>query len=246
MKVILLCAGFATRLYPLTLDKPKPLLTISEKPIIEHIIAKIELIRDIEEIVLVTNQKFFDNFNEWQKEFSCAMPIKIINDGTSSDEDKLGAVGDVDFAVRKENIGGDILVIAGDNLFDFDLKKLVDFFNEKNSSVIALYDVKEKELIKGRYGAVTLNDDNKVIEIEEKPEKPKTTLASTACYIFSKNDIGVLEECIEKHEKPDNLGDFIKLLAKKGNLYGLVFSGRWFDIGDKGQLKKANEEWSKK
>ena len=247
IKTIILCAGFATRLYPLTLDRPKPLLPIAGKPIIEHILDKVEDISEIDEIFIVTNQKFFNNFRDWRKKNSFSKPIKIINDRILSDDDKLGAVGDIDFVVKEEKLyHDDVMVIAGDNLFDFDLKKLLDFFNEKKASVIALYDVKDKNLMKGKYGVVILDRDNKVIDLEEKPQDPKSTLASTACYVLSKDSIAVLEECFEKHQKLDNLGEFMKLLAKKGNLYGLTFTGKWFDVGDKDQLKKADEEWSTK
>jgi glucose-1-phosphate thymidylyltransferase len=243
IKVIILCAGFATRLYPLTLDRPKSLLQIAGKPIIGHILEKLEESGKITEIIIVSNQKFLKDFQDWKVKSQHKRLIKILNDGTSTEGEKLGAVGDINFAVRKENLQEDIMVLAGDNLFDFDLNKIMDFFYEKKASIIALYDVKDKELIKGRYGAVTLDAESRVVNIEEKPDNPRTTLASTACYIFSKKDISLLEKCINEGKMLDNLGDFVKLLAKNGTLYGLICKGRWFDIGDEGQLKKADDMW---
>lgn len=245
IKGIVLCAGFATRLYPLTLDMPKPLLPIAGKPIIEWILPKIEEIDEISEILIVTNQRFYNNFRNWKRKYSSSKPIKILNDKTTSDYNKLGAVGDIDFAVKNEKISKeDLLVVAGDNLFDFELKKLLNLFNEKKASIIALYDVRDKGLIRGRYGAVVLDKNNKVINIEEKPLEPKTTLASTACYIISKEDVAIMEGSLVEHKKLDNLGELIRLLAEKGNLYGLIFNGKWFDIGDKQQLREADKEWS--
>jgi|TARA_B100001964_G_scaffold217781_2_gene258176 glucose-1-phosphate thymidylyltransferase len=239
IKAILLAAGYGTRLYPLTLNKPKPLLEINNKPMIEHIIPKIEEIADIDEIYVITNNKFYKTFVEWKIGYRTNKKIEIINDETNSDEDKLGAIGDMQFAIKNKNIDDDILIVAGDNLFEFSLRKLNDFFKEKNVSVIALYDVKDKNIIKGKYGAVEIDQNNKIIGVEEKPEEPKTTLASTACYIFAKKDIEELEKCIKDHNKPDNLGDFIKYLANKEDVYGLAFTERWIDIGSKEQLEEA-------
>src|SRR3989344_4509975 len=146
MKCIILAAGYAIRLYPLTLDRPKPLLPIAGKPIIEHILEKINDLDDIDEILIVTNSKFFDNFRNWKRGYSSSKPIKIINDRTKSEEDRLGAIGDLDFVIKHEKIDGNLLVIAGDNLFNFSLKHLHDFFRKKSASVIALYDIKDKSL----------------------------------------------------------------------------------------------------
>ena len=246
MKCIILCAGYATRLYPLTLDRPKPLLPIAGKPIIEYILAKIEELDDVNEIFIVTNNKFFNNFRNWKRTYSGTKPIKIVNDKTENEEDRLGAIGDIDFVAKQEGINEDTLIIAGDNLFDFSLKNLQKFFKEKNASVIALYDIQDKNLAAGKYGIVDIDKNNKIINFEEKPENPKTTLISTACYIFSKKDTQELEKCIEEHQKPDNLGDFIKWISKRKYVYGFVFNGKWFDIGNQEQIKEADIIWSSK
>ena len=239
MKCILLAAGYATRLYPLTLDMPKPLLPIAGKPMVEHILDKIENVDDIDEVLIVTNNKFFDHFRNWKRKYSFSKPVKIINDNTNSDEDKLGAVGDIGFAIEKEKIEGDIFIVGGDNLFEFDLRKLFDFFKEKKASVIALYDVKDKSIAAGKYGVVEIDENNKAVDLEEKPKEPKTTLASTACYILTEDDTEELRKFLNK-EKGDNIGDFLRTLIKLKDVYGLVFKEKWFDIGSKEQLKEAN------
>ena len=246
MKCIILAAGYATRLYPLTLDRPKPLLPVAGKPMIEHILEKIEKVDDIDEILIITNNKFFNDFRNWKRKYSFSKPIKILDDGTTSDGDKLGAVGDIGFAAKEEKIEDDVFVVAGDNLFEFDLRNLFEFFKEKKTSAIALYDVKDKAIVAGKYGVVEIDKDNKIVGFKEKPEKPKTSLISTACYIFAEGDIEELKKSLAEGEKHDNLGDFIKWLIEKKEITGQVFKERWFDIGSKDQLKEADAEWSKK
>ncbi|MBI2546242.1 nucleotidyltransferase family protein [Candidatus Woesearchaeota archaeon] len=243
---ILLCAGYATRLYPLTLDKPKPLLPIAGKPMIEHIIERIEEIDAIDHIYIVTNNKFYDKFMYWQENFDSKIPITIVNDNTKSEHERLGAVGDIHFAIQTANIDEDILVVAGDNLFEFSLLNLYEFYKEKQASVVALYDVKHKHIIANKLGAVEVGDDSKIIKFEEKPAEPKTTLAATACYLLTKEDVELLEECIKANKKPDNLGDFIKYLSEKKHVYGFVFEEKWFDIGSHEQLKEADMFWRQK
>lgn len=244
MKCIILCAGYSTRLYPLTLDQPKPLLPIAGKPMVEHILEKISQVDDIDEVIIVTNQKFYDNFRNWKRKFSFSKPIKILNDGTESNKDRLGAVGDINFVIKKEEIDDCVCVIAGDNLFKYNLNKLFDLHKEKQESVVALYDVLDKSIAAGKYGVVELDDKNKVIEIEEKPEEPKTSIVSTACYIFSKDVVLGLVDHL-KEEKLDNIGDFIKWIVENKELYGIVYKEKWFDIGTKDQLEDANIEWNK-
>lgn len=246
MKCVLLCAGYGTRLYPLTIDTPKSLLLIAGKPMIEHIFKKIEEVDDVDEILIVTNNKFFNEFRNWKRTYSFPKPIKIINDGTNFEDERLGAVGDIDFTIKKEKIEGDVLIIGGDNLFKFDLRKLFDFFKEKKASVVALYDISDKNIAAGKYGIVELDENNKITNLEEKPKKPKTSLVSTACYIFNKEDIKGLGESLVDGSKYDNLGDFIRWLIARKELYGLAFTEKWFDIGSKEQLKEADIEWGKK
>lgn len=245
MKAIVLCAGYATRLYPLTLNQPKPLLKVAGKPMLEHIMFRIEEVDDIDKIFIVTNDKFYPHFQNWLKNYKSNKKITIINDGTKTNEDRLGAVGDVHFAVQNQNIDDDILIIGGDNLFEFSLHHMNIFFNEKKSPVVALYDVKNKELAK-KYGIVDINQDKKIIDFQEKPPDPKSTLVSTACYIFTKKNLELLEESISQGKTPDNLGDFIKLLSEQKHVYGFIFTERWFDIGSHDQLKEADIAWRTK
>lgn len=243
MKCILLCAGYSTRLYPLTLDQPKPLLPIAGKPMVEHILEKIEKVGNIDEVLIVSNNKFFDNFRNWKRKFSFSKPIKILNDGSNSNDDRLGAIGDINYALKQENIDEEVFVVAGDNLFKFDLRELFSLFREKKSSVIALYDIKDRSLAAGKYGVVELSDDCKILDIEEKPDEPRSTIVSTACYIFSEEVVRELKNKLSE-ENIDNIGDFVKHVAKDYALYGKIFDEDWIDIGSPTELKKANMGWN--
>ncbi len=246
MKAIVLAAGYGTRLYPLTKDTPKPLISVAGRPIIEHIIHAISEVNGINEVIVVTNNRFFSRFEEWLKDCHYSMKITLINDLTNNNEDRLGAIGDIDFAVKSANIDEDLLVVAGDNLFDFSLLSLHEFFIHKKASVVALYDLEDKEKVAGKLGVAELGSDFRIIGFEEKPSSPKSSLASTACYFFTKADLKLLEKCINEHQKPDNLGDFIKWLSSRTHVYGFVFTERWFDIGSHGQLGEADAHWRSK
>ena len=185
MKTLILCAGYATRLYPLTKDTPKPLLDIAGKPLLEHILLKVEQINQVDEIYVVTNDKFFQHFQEWNNNFKSNKMIKIINDNTKSNDDRLGAIGDINFTIKNENINDDLLIIAGDNLFEFNLSSLNEFFISKNSTVVALYDIINKDIAANKLGVVSLDHNNAITELEEKPAQPKTSIISTVFANFS-------------------------------------------------------------
>src|SRR3989338_10696138 len=152
MKALILAAGYALRLYPLTERQPKPLLQVGEKAIIDHILEKLEDIQEIKDVFVVTNDKFYGNFRQWQEEYKGSKNIMLINDGTESNEDRLGAIGDLHLVLQQQDLEEDLLVIAGDNLFGFSLRNFADFFNREKSSIVAFHDLKDLEKIKGKYG----------------------------------------------------------------------------------------------
>ena len=239
MKALILAAGYATRLHPLTENTPKPLLEVGNKPIVEYILNKIEEVKSIDMVYVVTNNKFYDNFEKWKGTYGGN--VKIINDMTNSNEDRLGAVGDISFVVKKEKIVDDLMVIAGDNLFNYSLENLYDTFIEKKGSVIAVRTLEDRKKAAGKYGIVDFDNQNRIIDFEEKPEYPKTNFVATACYIFSKKDIQKLEKCIEEKENPDNLGDFVNWLSLKSDIYGFIFNEYWYDVGNKEELSRVRQ-----
>ncbi|MDO8481302.1 MAG: nucleotidyltransferase family protein [Nanoarchaeota archaeon] len=236
MKAILLCAGYATRLYPLTEKTPKPLLPVGGKPILEHILEKVFKIPGVTEAVIVTNSKFFPHFQEWKK--GKPWRLTILNDGTHSNEDRKGALGDLQFALDSLKIADDCLVIAGDNLFSFSLQSMVDCSKQKRAAVVTLYDVQELELAK-LYGIVKIDTSGKIIDFHEKPEHPTSTLSSTGVYLYPHASLAKLKTFLAEGGKHDKSGDFLEWLYTREPVYGLVTTERWYDIGSLEQLEEA-------
>jgi len=239
MQALILAAGYATRLYPLTENTPKPLLKVGHKAIIEHILDQLEKVAGITQANVVTNDKFHLAFANWAKTIKSSLKIRIINDNTKNNEDRLGAVGDIQFVLEKENITDDLLVIAGDNLFGFDLADFVRFFENKNAPVVAFHDLKDKNKVKGKYG-VGIVQGSKLINFEEKPLNPKSSLASTFCYLFPKNLLSRIGS-YAKEGKLDNGGDLIRWLVNTNEIHAFVFDEHWFDVGSFESLEEAQK-----
>jgi glucose-1-phosphate thymidylyltransferase len=239
MKALILAAGYAKRLWPLTLEQPKPLLIVGRKPMIEHITEKLEEINAIDAIYIVTNNKFYKKFLEWAKKYKGEKKIEIINDATMTEEGKLGAIGDIHFAVKQKKIDDDLFIIAGDNLFDFDIFKLVDKSEENNASAIGLYKLTTIDDAR-KFGVVAIDYYDKITNFEEKPQNPKSTLIATACYFLIKEDLKELEVCINENKKPDNMGEFIRHLSQRKPVYGVIYESGWADIGSLEQLRAAD------
>ena len=239
MKAIILAAGYATRLWPLTLDRPKPLLHIGKRPMIEHIIKRLNKINGLTQIHVVSNTKFVDAFIQWKDQYNSAKKIFITDDGMRALDERRGSIGDILFTIEKRKINTDTLVVAGDNIFDFDLNVFIKNAkaNSQNAS-IGLFDIKDKKLAK-EYGIVVLNKDSTIASFEEKPSKPKSTLAAMCLYYFPKDKIRLLRKYKADGNPLDLAGSFIKWLSSRESVYGHVFQGKWLDIGDKKSLKKA-------
>lgn len=243
MKALILCAGYATRLYPLTVDKPKHLLPVAGKPMLNHLIEKLEKVKQIDAIYLVTNEKFYGMFEEWQKNSEFKKKIEVFNDKTTSDGAKLGAIGDMKFVIDKAKINDDLFVVAGDNLFRLDVNKFVSFF-EKNGAAVALYNVKNLELMK-KYSEVKIDEKSRVVSFQEKPPAPESTLAAICMYLFPKKKLNLIEQYINEGNNPDQPGRYIQYLYKREPVYGFVFTESWYDIGDLEQYKQADEDYKK-
>ena len=240
MKALILAAGYATRLYPLTKEYPKPLLMVKGRPIIDHILAKLNTIRGINEILVVTNSKFISRFRDWKKRTKFKKPVTIVDDLTHSLKDRRGAVGDMDFVIRKKRIDEDLLVIGGDNLFDGRLSDFISFAARKNSyPVIGAYDIKKLQEAK-RYGVLNLDNRNRIIDFQEKPRVPKSRLVAMCVYYLPRKTLSFIREYLQdKNNKPDATGFYIEWLRRKTALYAYVFGGCWYDIGDYKFYNKA-------
>lgn len=246
MRVIILAAGYAVRLRPLTLNTPKPLLAIGDKKIIDIIIDKIAELDGVESIHIVTNARFFPNFSQWLKTSEHKDKVSLVNDGTVSNETRLGAIRDMELAIEEGGIDDDILVIAGDNLFDFDLKKFISFARTNSDGVsLALYDIKALELAK-KFGVVKIDKDNRVIDFKEKPEAPESTTVSTGIYYFPRQKMPLIKTYTRMQTKLDAPGYYMSWMSKVDRVYGFNFQEDWCDIGDIESYEKANKKYTKK
>jgi glucose-1-phosphate thymidylyltransferase len=245
MKALILAAGYATRLYPLTKEYPKPLLTVKQKPIIDFIIDKLRTIDEIDEIIVVTNSKFVSRFRKWQQKVRSQKRIILVDDLTKDNLDRRGAIGDIDFTIDRERIEEDLLVVGGDNLFDGDLKDLILFAKvHRDSPVIGVYNIRDR-LNASKYGVIRLDKNNKLIDFQEKPKNPKSTLVAMCLYYFPKEKLGLIKRYLKnKIKKTDATGLYIDWLRKKLPVYGFVFNGRWYDIGDHTFYNQAKQKFT--
>ena len=243
MRALLLAAGYATRLRPLTDQVAKPLLPVGGRPMIDWILDRIAATPEIDPAVhVVTNAVYAAGFEDWAaRHLAEGREIVVHNDGTSSNEDRLGAIGDIRFAIHRGGLGdGDLLVIAADNLFEFSLAEYVAFWRRKApGSAIAVHRVGDRALA-SLYGVAELDSEDRVVGLEEKPEHPRSDLVSTAAYLFSKEHVALLERYIAEGNPPDPPGRYLVWLSEREPVYGFRFSEQWLDIGDPGQLLNAD------
>ncbi len=237
-----MAAGYATRLYPLTHNMPKALLPVGGKAMIDILLEKIFNVPDVDRIYVVSNDKFYLQFVWWLGKNQGKDKVEILNDNTTNEENRLGAVGDLLFAINEKNIDDELLVIAGDNLFSVPLNNFVEFAKEKEKVCIGVYDVFIEEIAR-KFGVVKLDDKMKIVKFDEKPEVPETTLISTACYYFPKNTIGIIRKYITDGNPKDRLGDFIAWLSSKEEVYGFNIGGKWCDIGSVEEYERVRKEW---
>ncbi|MBI3999230.1 MAG: nucleotidyltransferase family protein [Candidatus Omnitrophica bacterium] len=243
MKAILLCAGYATRLYPLTQHQPKPLLLIAGEVLLNHLIKKLELVPSLESIVIVSNDRFYNQFCQWRETVTQKIPISVIHDGTQDPEHRLGAIQDLKLALRQECDQTDVLVLAGDNLFDSELLPFVTFAESKRpAAVVGVYDVQDRVLSQ-KYGLIKTDSSGKITAFFEKPKDPPTTLASMGIYYFPKETLRYVDRYLEGNRNPDAPGYYIGWLAKETSIFVFPFRGAWFDIGDLNSYRKADQHF---
>ena len=239
MKCVILCAGYATRLYPLTLNTPKPLLEVKGKPLLNYMVDNALNVGVVDEIFIVTNNKFYEHFLKWKDDFYPDENIAIVNDETKSNEDRLGGLGDLKLVLNTEEIEDDLLLLLGDNLFDFDLGKIVQFFNDKKKNVIGLYDLKDFENA-SNFGVLETDESGRIISFEEKPEEPKSTLISTGIYVYSKDELSKIYDYMKTGKPKEGPGYLIPYFMQSQDVYGFVLDGKWHDIGSKETYEEVN------
>jgi glucose-1-phosphate thymidylyltransferase len=242
MKVIILAAGYATRLYPLTLTQPKPLLPVAGQPMVEYVLDNLAPIGGIDRIYVVTNAKFAGHFQRWADAYRAAkakLEFTVVNDGSTDDTNKLGAIGDINFVLQTQHVDDDLIIVAGDNLFSQKLDDFGRFCREKQAPVVAVYDVKELEQIK-KYNALTLAPDGRITFFEEKPKNPTSTLTAIALYYYPRATLPLIRQYIAEGNNPDQPGRLVQWLYPRTPVYTWTVPGIWYDIGSKETLEEAN------
>jgi glucose-1-phosphate thymidylyltransferase len=242
VKALILAAGYATRLYPLTLDRPKALLPVGGKPMLDHLMQQLEQVEGLDEVYVVTNSKFAGAFREWAAARS-GLPLRIIDDGTVDDDSKLGAIGDLDLTIREAELDDDLIVLAGDNLFSESIAPFPVFALGKGGPALGVYDVGDLDTIR-RYSVIELDDDDRVTRLEEKPERPRSTLAGIALYFYPRSALRYVREYLEEGNNPDQPGRLVQWLYPRTAVYGWRVPGRWFDVGSKETLAEADRAFT--
>jgi len=247
MKIIILAAGYATRLYPLTLTQPKPLLPVAGKPMVEHVLDNLAAIGGLDRIYVVTNAKFADHFQKWSDHYRATkakLAFTIVNDGSTDDTNKLGAIGDIHYVLTRQKVEDDLIVVAGDNLFSEKLGDFGRYCREKNTPVLAVYDVGDLEQIK-KYNSITVDGDGRITFFEEKPKHPSSTLTGIALYYYPRATLSLINQYIAEGNNPDQPGRLVQWLYPRTPFHTWRVPGIWFDIGSKETLEEANQIFSK-
>ena len=236
MKAILLCAGFGSRMYPLTKDRAKPLLPVAGKPIVGHLVDQLEATENFDEILVVCNERFHAQFVEWRDE-----RVTVLNDGATADETRLGAVGDLAWALERRGVHEPTLVAAGDNLFRNSLKAFVADYEANPRNLILRYHEPDRDKLK-RTGVAEIADDGRLVRFDEKPENPVTSWACPALYILEADALDELGTYVGKKPSADALGSFIAWLAPRVPGFTHEMQGSRLDVGDPEGYAKA-ESW---
>lgn len=240
MKAIILAAGYATRLYPLTKDKPKALLPIAGKCILDYIVDEIESIEEIDELIITSNSRFYSNFVDWKDGRKTRLNVTVLDDGTTDDSNKLGAIGDISYAIDELKIDDDILIMAGDNIFTFRLKDYYNEFKKISKDMILVKEINDIDDLR-RMANVIVNENGMVTGMVEKPENPQSNIAAFASYIYMKETVPMIKKYLEEGNNPDAPGFFPSWLYKQKDVYAYKFEGECYDIGTPKSYDEVNK-----
>ena len=234
MKCLILAAGYATRLYPLTENYPKPLLDVNGKTILDYLIEDLEEGNNLDQYIIVSNHKFYSIFKKW----NTYDKVTVIDDGSTNNDNRLGAVKDIKYALDYLDVDDDLLVIAGDNLLDFSLNDFIDYSKEKNSTCVMRYELNDINKLK-RTGVLEVDENDRVISMEEKPQEPKSNMACPPFYYYQKEDIGLINEALYEGISHDAPGSFIQWLCRRKDVYAFLMPGKRYDIGNLESYEEA-------
>ena len=240
MKCLILAAGYATRLYPLTENFPKPLLQVGEKTILDWLVDDIDTAGLVDEYVVISNHKYAHHFENWAKTKS--VKVTVVDDGTESNETRLGAVRDIQFAIEKLGLDDEMLVIAGDNVLDFSLTKFIRYAKEKNTSCIMRYfEGSQQKLTK--CGVVQIDENDRIIGMEEKPAQPKSNWCCPPFYFYTREDARLVAKGIAAGCGTDAPGSYIAWLCGETVVYAMEMPGKRYDVGNLESYEKIKKEY---
>jgi glucose-1-phosphate thymidylyltransferase len=239
MKALVLAAGYATRLYPLTLDLPKALLEVGGKPMLDHVLERLQAM-DVDETTVVTNAKFAPQFEAWA---TTKDRVTVVNDGTTSNDDRLGAIGDMGFVIDRQGIDDDLVVVAGDNLFAEDVSGFGRYGREVDAPVLAVHDVGDLSRMH-EYNQIEIDSENRIVFFEEKPAEARTTLAGVALYFYPRRALTLIRQYLAEGNNPDQPGRLIQWLYPRTAVYTWRLPGEWYDIGSAETLEEADRIFS--
>lgn len=247
MRAVLLNAGYATRLQPLTESVAKALLPIAGRSMTDRLVEKLHEVPELGAIHVVTNGKFAPAFTAWAQQAETRLPVVIHDDGTTSNEDRLGAIGDLGYVLDDAGIEcEDLLVIAGDNLFEYSLLGFVEFAVAREpGSAVAVTEIDDRRLL-SQYAVVEIGDDDRIVSFVEKPADPQSTLAATATYFLHRDHVPGVREYLEAGNPPDKIGSLVEWLVPRVPVYAYRFEGDWIDVGDREQLLEADNRFRRR
>jgi glucose-1-phosphate thymidylyltransferase len=240
VKAIVLAAGYATRLYPLTLDRPKALLEVGGRPMLDRVLERLLAIGEIDETVVVTNAKFAPQFETWSVD---KRHVTVVNDGTFSEDDRLGAIGDIGFVLDLLRIHDDVVVVAGDNLFGTDISDFGRVARERRAPLLAVRDVGDLAEM-SKYNQVQTDDSGRVTYFEEKPAAATTTLMGVALYFYPRESLALIRRYLHEGNNPDQPGRLVEWLYSRTPVYTWRVPGEWYDIGSRETLEQADVAFS--
>lgn len=243
MKALILAAGYATRLYPLTLTQPKPLLPVAGRAMVEYVLDNLVPVGGIDRVYVVTNAKFDGHFSRWSADYrqrkGAGFDFTIVNDGSTDDSNKLGAIGDINLVLEREQVDDDLIVVAGDNLFSQPLSGFGEACRARRAPVLGTYDVGSLELAR-KYSTVEVGPEGRILSFVEKPPQPATTLTGIALYFYPRETLALIRQYVREGNNPDQPGRLVQWMSARMPFYTWQVPGLWFDIGSKETLEEAN------
>jgi len=239
LKALVLAAGYATRLYPLTLDRPKALLEVGGRPMLDHVLDRLQAM-GVDDTIVVTNAKFTPHLEEWA---TGKADVTIVNDGTTSNDDRLGAIGDTAFVLDQTGLDDDLVVVAGDNLFGEDVSGFAVYGQEVDAPVLAVHDVGDLSRMR-EYNQIEIDDQGRITFFEEKPEDARSTLAGVALYFYPRHTLPLIRQYLAEGNNPDQPGRLIEWLYPRTPVYTWRLPGAWYDIGSAETLQEADRIFS--